>query len=911
MTNRRSREFQDGRNGKADLRTNILLDSALDIYRNTHCCIISEESNTSNSPPTSLASPASYAMNTQIQSPNGEFSRPGSKQTPFGAEQNEDSNPSGEDSEAGEENGDDNSRKRKRPMSVSCELCKQRKVRCDRGQPACGWCVRNKQLCEYKERKKPGLRAGYGKELEARLDRIDNVVQRHEALFAQIIGTSSNHAPQQFHQQQQQQQQHDPSIYPRRPSIHNPPHLARAETALFYERPSSFTSTAPLASEYGGIAPRSMAPTQQISATIQRTNGYGHSHQASGIQNYGMHIPLTSQFTHPNLAAVTSQHAYSTGFPPVTLQEAYSQLNNPLQPRNSSIGIPPPTPVTTVPDDELPPHGVLFKLTELFFKHIGPWCPILHMESFVDALFGPSASRDEADRILLHAIVATTLRFLHDPALDQVSRERYRSIAEQKVWYYSLKNTSVKSLQALVILAVDLVGSSNESPGRKILALIAKSIVELGLHTEMTSSSVSPKYVSIYTLRAVVLPEPQDWLEDESRRRLLWMTYVLDRYANLATSFEFSLDEKEIDRMLPCREELFSNNHQVETRWFKTPQRADYSTDRPENLGPFSYYIEIVGILSQIHQFHRKPVDIRMESDVEQWKAEYRRLDTMISAWVCELPTEYANIIDGSAGRTVEDCMLRAAYHTTVIRLHSSAAYATTRSAVFKASAGATARCLSAVSNLSELCSYVRSQPLLPRLGPHFAFSLWVAARVLLVDASTRAGQVSPSIDNFVDALKEMGAHWQVAARYATLLSRVLDEYRESNIAPILGQNGERVTPSSVKILADMRRTAFDLDLLISRQPQARGDAALASRDSAARRHGSFDLALADLFNEFNLPRLPESMRGYLGGVGVPDTRAEGSIGGGEAAGGQRVDEFSNIENYLADEKADWLGTLS
>jgi hypothetical protein len=59
--------------------------------------------------------------------------------------------------------------KRKRPLTVSCELCKQRKVKCDRAQPSCGWCSRNGQLCEYKERKKPGLRAGYGKELEQRL----------------------------------------------------------------------------------------------------------------------------------------------------------------------------------------------------------------------------------------------------------------------------------------------------------------------------------------------------------------------------------------------------------------------------------------------------------------------------------------------------------------------------------------------------------------------------------------------------------------------------------------------------------------------------------------------------------------------------------------------------------------------
>lgn len=47
--------------------------------------------------------------------------------------------------------------------------CLTRANRIDRAQPSCGWCTRNGQLCEYKERKKPGLRAGYGKELEQRL----------------------------------------------------------------------------------------------------------------------------------------------------------------------------------------------------------------------------------------------------------------------------------------------------------------------------------------------------------------------------------------------------------------------------------------------------------------------------------------------------------------------------------------------------------------------------------------------------------------------------------------------------------------------------------------------------------------------------------------------------------------------
>lgn len=81
---------------------------------------------------------------------------------------------SDEDSDHDDGADEGGSRKRKkpnshRPLSVSCEKCKERKVKCDRGQPSCGWCLRNNKLCEYKERKKPGLRAGYGRELEARL----------------------------------------------------------------------------------------------------------------------------------------------------------------------------------------------------------------------------------------------------------------------------------------------------------------------------------------------------------------------------------------------------------------------------------------------------------------------------------------------------------------------------------------------------------------------------------------------------------------------------------------------------------------------------------------------------------------------------------------------------------------------
>jgi len=294
-------------------------------------------------------------------------------------------------------------------------------------------------------------------------------------------------------------------------------------------------------------------------------------------------------------------------------------------------------------EQALPPYDLLYALVDLYFKYVNTCCPILHRRSTLDSLFGPNPL-EEADRILLHAIVATTLRFSTDPRLTEDRRRHYHDVSKQKVLLYGLENSSVKALQALVILALDLVGSSNGPPGWNLLALITRSVVQLGLAVETTSFSVSPNYPSIYTLRAMVLPDADSFIEEESRRRLFWMVYLLDRYATIATAFEFALDEKEIDRTLPCRDDLWNKNQSVQTRWFRTSERTEYDIDKPENLGTFSYYIEILGILSRIHKFLKKPVDISALSDVELWQGEYRELDNRLTSWKFDLPADYGNM---------------------------------------------------------------------------------------------------------------------------------------------------------------------------------------------------------------------------------------------------------------------------
>jgi hypothetical protein len=465
------------------------------------------------------------------------------------------------------------------------------------------------------------------------IDKLEEIIQRQQNQISQLSNNSGSPS--------------DPSPHQDGPVFRSPliqtPHIPRPETALFLQKPSTFQSPSSIQPDFvGGLGGRqtpALGPTNGFSASIPSDEIH------PSLRNLGTARPIyapiaSSQYESSRLGLATASIPQSIAQQPISQQ-----------------------------DNDFPPYDLLYSLADLFFKHINPWCPILHRQSTLNSLFGPS-SLDEADRILLHAIVATTLRFSTDARLTGESRERYHQTSKEKVLLYGLENSSVKSLQALVILALDLVGCSNGPPGWNLLALITRSVVQLGLATEIYSTMVSPQYPSIYTLRAIVLPEPKDWIEEESRRRLFWVIYILDRYATVATAFEFALDEKEIDRRLPCREDIFGRNVPVETRWFKTSIKTDYTVDKPENLGSFSYYVEIIGLLSRIHNFLKKPVDIGSPSDVEKWQREYRTLDNVLETWKYNLPNEYGNMsrIFGAPGgnKNVNSgwVMLHAAYHT-------------------------------------------------------------------------------------------------------------------------------------------------------------------------------------------------------------------------------------------------------
>jgi hypothetical protein len=220
----------------------------------------------------------------------------------------------------------------------------------------------------------------------------------------------------------------------------------------------------------------------------------------------------------------------------------------------------------SVPDPHiLPPAELVHDLINLFYTHIHPWAPILSpvMLSFS----GPPWN------ILVHSIVVVTLRLSSDPRLEG-RKDRYKQAAKQYVLSHAIESTSISSVQALAILALDLIGSDQGPSSWGILALLTRSAVHLGLTSEDDTQNPSSTHSTTVgpgsafstrppapsLSRTSIIPPAANWREDESRRRLFWLIFALDRYACVSTGWDFALPDFDIKRRLPCADEIWLRN---------------------------------------------------------------------------------------------------------------------------------------------------------------------------------------------------------------------------------------------------------------------------------------------------------------------------------------------------------------
>jgi hypothetical protein len=254
---------------------------------------------------------------------------------------------------------------------------------------------------------------------------------------------------------------------------------------------------------------------------------------------------------------------------------------------------------------DLPDKEHLFRLVDQYFANIHPLrCfGFIHKPSFMQRLDeGITANKSES--ALLYTVCALGAKFY---ALDYSANTR--RLLPQDI--LSAGNEWAKEAQRLIFLDLDVIS-------------IEKLMAAVLLHDhELRCGKFASAFMlcSISTRMAQALQMNVEYSTDvlctyssdgpspaarESRRRLMWATYIMDAWVGSGVDQLTLLDESDIKIQLPCTDQGFSRQMPTITETLepgcilKFLSREILESNPAENMGMAAYFVRLTGYRKRV-----------------------------------------------------------------------------------------------------------------------------------------------------------------------------------------------------------------------------------------------------------------------------------------------------------------------
>lgn len=313
----------------------------------------------------------------------------------------------------------------------------------------------------------------------------------------------------------------------------------------------------------------------------------------------------------------------------------------------------------------------------------------------------------------------------------------------QKIIDNALDNPSLKSLQALTILALSYMSTGNINRLSGLLAILS---------TLSTSIALQPIDTETTSRNNLTL---------EERRRCFWAIYTLDKFHSTATGTSPHFSEQDILRTkLPCLEKEFQMSIVSHAKSF-----WDTATRGEGDI--WAYCVESVGILGRVLEF------LRMKNSSE-WENEGMVLGKWINEWWSGLPeriTTPENIGKEEVGSLI---LLHCTYNTYLLPgnwLTSSAVILLYEVLAFSSLAcdgrmgtptptngEALRRALSAAKRIAQI--FETPSHLIPHTNPLVPSCLFITLRFLLI---AKRDSSNEDISILKRALSQLSVHFPAA----------------------------------------------------------------------------------------------------------------------------------------------------
>nr|CDI53957.1 c6 transcription [Melanopsichium pennsylvanicum 4] len=313
-----------------------------------------------------------------------------------------------------------------------------------------------------------------------------------------------------------------------------------------------------------------------------------------------------------------------------------------------------PTTVAIPQRTRLPPPQIVDGVVEWYFAQVHRWIPILDRQQFEENLRRQYNSR--TSNIVLLAMLSIGLRLWQDPAADpyRAASAEHRSA----VLLSGMESVSIETLQALAIVAFDIIGSGHGPSAWSVIGSMARTVEQIRLNAEEEASDADRSELpanEVLLRRIRFLRPSQNWVEEEERRRLFWSIFMMDRFCSVTTGWSNSLSILHCRRRLPCEGSLWRLRTLVHTPFFGDGVKAQFlsrdSSPRPpgspqegahhqhnatsseqdsstDSIGGFAYCIEATETLNLVTKFLlQHSLAFKEQKEAQRWLMRFRDLD--------------------------------------------------------------------------------------------------------------------------------------------------------------------------------------------------------------------------------------------------------------------------------------------
>jgi hypothetical protein len=437
-----------------------------------------------------------------------------------------------------------------------------------------------------------------------------------------------------------------------------------------------------------------------------------------------------------------------------------------------------------------PPTDLLVSLTSLYFHHIHPWFPFLDPRRIIgDFGFAIEGS------LIHHALFGISLPFSYDSRLDTSSSDSFWKYSKRRILLEVLEEPSYNSLEALIVLALDLSGMTNGAQVWGPLTIATRLAVQLqtaGPRSFRTSAELDSDTVA----------SDQDQL---CKNRLFWAIYALDCYVSITTCHHTQLLDQNIEHFKPGR----TLTWQTPGATFPESHQAAISID-PQYV--FSHHLQTLDYSRSVHRIYVHFTSLSEPNAVDAWVHTVLECSAELFEWSANLPRmlQLNAILESSvAPRCLPSLMLLHAYWCAlIIHLHGLLICPTLPESpqLREIQSQGHEHCMRAVEDLTSIVSHIQNATL-EQVGWPFAWCLWVALRYLLIYQYHAVMQVPPDTwDILLRHLQATGRYWQISNKYWRMLDQAMSELQQS--AAATSPRPARFLPSIV----DLRISTADLE---------------------------------------------------------------------------------------------------